>query len=226
VGEVGLPHFIRLFGFEPDVGGFRFLLRPRGDQPGALQGPPDAGHRHLQLVVLGQVPGNRGWTRVQPLTGQLLSQLDDQLHRRFAQRGRLAVRPTGARVERCISLGAVASHQLIDPRPSHPIGGRHLPDGTAFDKDSSDHQTGPRHPRKSSLAASGMSCDIRPLCHETGHRHPLQPKPLVSAEGVHPLGRAARRRGCRPYTHHPQATSRIGSPGPCTASTRAALSLR
>ena len=71
VGEVGLPHFVGLLGGEADVGGFRFLVRLRGDQSGALQGAPDRGLRHCQPVLLSQMPGDGLGAGIQTLPGQL-----------------------------------------------------------------------------------------------------------------------------------------------------------
>jgi hypothetical protein len=44
----------------------------------------------------------------------------------------------GAGLKRCFALDAVAGEQLIDPRSSHPIGGRHLADRAALNNDSGD----------------------------------------------------------------------------------------
>ena len=65
--------------------------------------------------------------------------------------------------------------ELVDPRPGHPVGGRHLRWPTALDNNSSDHQTSFRHPATSEPApppdadAVRHDLDVRPGCPEPGH---------------------------------------------------------
>ena len=70
--------------------------------------------------------------------------------------------PPGPRLERCFAVDPVAGEEFIDPRASHPVGGRHLPDRAAFDKDSSDHQAGFPHP--------ATQAGLRPVCLATSVR--------------------------------------------------------
>ena len=51
-----------------------------------------------------------------------MAQPDDQRDSRGRDRPRLAVRPPGPRLKRCLAFDLVTGQQLTDPGPSHPIG--------------------------------------------------------------------------------------------------------
>ena len=85
---------------------------------------------------------------------------------RSAGRSRLGTGSVAAtRLERGITLGPVASDQLIHPRPRHSIGGNDFRDGPALEHDRRNDQTGFRHP------SSVSDC---PLCLATPVRDVLQ----------------------------------------------------
>jgi hypothetical protein len=159
VDEIGLPPLVGLLGREPDVRRLRPLARLGGDQPGAGQVPADRRRRHLDLMVVFQVPGNGVRARVQALPGQLLPQPGDQLHRAAADRRRRGLRAPRPRLERCLALSPVTRYQRIDPRPGHPVRTGHLAHRALLDNDSSDHKPGFRHDRR-----LRPGC---PVCHET-----------------------------------------------------------
>jgi hypothetical protein len=79
-----------------------------GDQPGSLQGAPDGGFRHAQLMLLIQVPSDGVRTGIQPLPGQLMAQPDDQLGSSHRDRRRLTMRPPGPGLECRLTFGSVA----------------------------------------------------------------------------------------------------------------------
>jgi hypothetical protein len=68
VGEVGLPAFVRHVGLEPDVGRLRALGRVGGNEALPGQGAADGGRRHLDPVMVFQVPGDGVRPGVQALT--------------------------------------------------------------------------------------------------------------------------------------------------------------
>jgi hypothetical protein len=73
VGEVGLPAFVGLFGGKADVGGFGSFGRRGCDQAGGVQVATDRGDRHLQLMVVVQVPGDRVRSGVEAFAYQLFA---------------------------------------------------------------------------------------------------------------------------------------------------------
>jgi hypothetical protein len=146
VGEVGLPALVRHVCLEPDVGRLRPLGRAGGDQSGPAQVPADGRSRHVELVVVLQVPGDGLRPGVQALPGQFLAQPDDQVGRLVADRGRGGLRPPGPRLERCHALGLVAVQQRVDPGASDPVSPRDLADRALLDSDGGDDQPGFRHP--------------------------------------------------------------------------------
>jgi hypothetical protein len=145
VGEVGLPGLVRQLGLEPDVGGFRALLRLGGDQAGPGQVAADGGHRHHQGVVPGQVPGDGVGSGVQARGGELLAQLDDQSHGGLGKRGWAFAGAPRPWHERCLPLGPVAGHQLADPTPRDAVPVGDLGLGTTLDDNRCDDQSGFRH---------------------------------------------------------------------------------
>ena len=71
MGEVGLPAFVGLVGFEPPVGALRPLLRFGCDQPGCHQDPTDRGGRRHWEMLLFKVPADRLRPVIEALTGEL-----------------------------------------------------------------------------------------------------------------------------------------------------------
>ena len=94
VGEVGLPAFVGLVGGEADVGGLGAFRRCRCHQPGRGEVAADRGDRHLQLVVMFQMPGDGVGSGVKARGAQLGAQFDDQIDGGLRQAGRAGVRPT------------------------------------------------------------------------------------------------------------------------------------
>jgi hypothetical protein len=81
VGEISLPALVRQLGGEPDAGRLRPLGGLGDHQASPAQVPADRRRRHLQVMVMLQVPGDRLRAGIQPLPGQFLAQLNDQSHR-------------------------------------------------------------------------------------------------------------------------------------------------
>jgi hypothetical protein len=79
VGEVGLPAFVGLVGSQTDVGGLGTFRRCWGDQSGCGEVAADRGDRHLQLVVMFQMPGDGVGSGVEARGAQLVAELDDQI---------------------------------------------------------------------------------------------------------------------------------------------------
>jgi hypothetical protein len=146
VGEVDLPHLVGLFGGEADVGRFGFLLRLRDDQPGRLQGAPDCGLRDGQLMLLDQMPRDGVGAGIQPSLGQLMPQPDDQRDGAGWDRRRLAVRLPGPRLERRLTLDAVAGDQTAHPPRRHVVATGSLANSPALNDNSGNDQAGLRHP--------------------------------------------------------------------------------
>jgi hypothetical protein len=115
VGEVALPHLVGQVGLEPDVGGFRSLLRFDLGHASSTQGAIDRCRRHGQVVMLAEMPGDRFRPGVKPSSDQFATQLHDQLGG-LAQDGSWArVRPPGTGFERRVALDPVAGDELVDP---------------------------------------------------------------------------------------------------------------
>ena len=83
VGEVGLPGFIRLFGFETDVGGLRLLLWFGSDLVCAAHDSVDRRSRDRDLMVMFEVPDNRVGASIEALAGEFGSEPQDQFNGRL-----------------------------------------------------------------------------------------------------------------------------------------------
>ncbi len=93
VGDVGLPPFVRLLGFEPDLGAPQSLLGLRGDDALTRQDPPDRCHRRSGSMPLDQVERDRVRAGIQAAVQQVLAELDDDVAR---QGGTYVVKPDTA----------------------------------------------------------------------------------------------------------------------------------
>lgn len=80
VGEVGLPGFVGLFGFESDVGGAGLLLGLVGDTASGAEVPVDGRCGDRDVVVVLEVPAGRGGSGVQACERELVAKVDDEFH--------------------------------------------------------------------------------------------------------------------------------------------------
>src|SRR5215213_7470867 len=110
-------------------------------------------------MLLDQVPSNRVRAGIQPLPGQLMPQPNDQRDRGGRNRSRLAVGPAGPRLERRLTLDAVAGDQTAHPTRGDLVATGSLANSPTLDDNSGNDQAGLRHPRDSSRAVFPMSCD-------------------------------------------------------------------
>lgn len=122
VGDVGLPAFVGLIGFEPSPGRPGTLLRLRGDKAAARQHPPDRRDRRGRLAAVAQVPADRLGARVQALFAEFLTKADDQL---LALVGHHppggGMWPAGPGLEGTLTLGEEPADQRPDPQPGKPV---------------------------------------------------------------------------------------------------------
>ena len=116
MGEVGLPALVGHRGFEPDVGRLRAFLRFWGDHAAGGEVSGHGGPGDGDVVVVGQVPGDRFRAGVQALVGQFLAEPHDKVHDLYGRRVRVGGGPSGAWLEDRVALAAVAGQQLIEPR--------------------------------------------------------------------------------------------------------------
>ena len=149
VREVGLPALVGHRGLEPDVGGPGSLLRLGFDQALAGEGPAHCGHRHRDLVVVPEVPGDGVGSGVQTGLGQFLTQPADELHGRGSGRGRRGMRAPRQRFERCLTDVVVAGFEPVHPGAVHPVPRGDLRNGLLLHDKGCDHQARLRHERPS-----------------------------------------------------------------------------
>jgi len=81
VGDVGLPGFVGLVSFEPDVGGLGPFGRVGDDRAVAPEDPVDRGPRHSGLVAMLEVPVDGVRAGVQARFVELLTQPQHELDR-------------------------------------------------------------------------------------------------------------------------------------------------
>ncbi len=95
---------------------------------------------------MAQVPGDGVGPVVESFAGQIVAQANDQIDGGLGQPGRAGVRPTRAWLERGRTFEAITLDQARNPPLGNPLLLSHLRLATTLDNDSSDNQTGFRHP--------------------------------------------------------------------------------
>ena len=119
VGEVGLPRLVRQVGLEADVGRARAFRRLDLGQTVAAQGAVDRRSRHGQVVMGGEVPGDRVGAGIDAFGDELVAELHDQLDGRRRGGPWARVWSPRPRLKRRVALDPVAGDELVDPRASN-----------------------------------------------------------------------------------------------------------
>ena len=146
MGEVGLPGFVGLFGFEADVGRLRFLLRFRGDQVGAPDDPVDRRSGQLDLVVVFEVPGDRVGASIETGSNELLAEPDHDLDDIIGCGVGSCSRSARSWLERSLALDPVTGDETADPRLRNVVVACDLGLWATLDDDGGDDQSGFGHP--------------------------------------------------------------------------------
>ncbi len=115
VGEVGLPGLVRQVGGEADVGGAGPLLGLGGDEAAAVQVAADGGRGDRDAVTVAEVPADRLGPGIVAGGRERLPQGHDLVEHLAGRGVGRGLRPTRSRLERRLSLGAVAGDELGDP---------------------------------------------------------------------------------------------------------------
>jgi hypothetical protein len=92
-----------------------------------------------------QVPGDGMRPVIEAFAGEFRAQFDDQIDRGLRQPGWLGVWTSGPRLERGLTLAAIAGHQPADPALGDPVLAGHSRLATALDDDSGNDQASLRH---------------------------------------------------------------------------------
>ena len=103
----------------------------------------DRRHRHLDAVVLAEVPADHLGPRVEPGGGELSAQFADPLQHHRVGAARRGTGPPRSGLEHAVALKVPTGHQARHPRPRHPIVCSFLGVASPLDYNSANYQTGP-----------------------------------------------------------------------------------
>lgn len=145
VGDVGLPAFVGLVGFEPDQRRSRAFLGSWCDEAAADKDPPDRRGRRGGAVAAVQVRGDRRRAGIQAVIDELSAQGDDLVLDRAGVCGGVGARSSRARLESRVAVGLIAEDQLVHPRARQPVGAGDLRLGAPLDEDCGHDQPRMRH---------------------------------------------------------------------------------
>ena len=161
VGEVGLPRLVGLVGLEADVGRLRFLLRLRNHQSSGCESAGDRRPGHRDAVVVFQVPTDGLGAGIEAGRGQLLAELDDQLHDLGGSGVRVGPGPPGGDFEDALALDPVTGEQGVEPGAGDAVVHGDVTDRSVLDHHSGDQQSVQCHARTLEAGAGSVRDVVR-----------------------------------------------------------------